>query len=163
MRQPRLLASRGREFTRGRIERCRNGDGDLLLRQRCLGVGLLPGPAQVLQVTGAGREGRDALDLRRCIGRQQRRAPIHAGVAQPALGAGHQTHGRGAAALACQFTHHAFVRRLAGQVALGRAHFAVVRQIKEGRQQRQRLHAGRCRELGHFQHALHHALAIAGR
>ena len=44
----------GGQFARGRVKRGRNRDGDVLLLKRRVGVGLVPGLAQVGQVAGRG-------------------------------------------------------------------------------------------------------------
>ena len=164
--EARGLAGLGRELARGGVERGGNGDGDVLGVEGLLGMGLLPGPAQVRQIADGGRQRRDALYLGRRIGRQQGAAAVHAGVAQPALGTGHQAYGRGRAARARHLADDEVLLsqllRTPGQRHVGGREFAFVRQVQEGRQQGFGFHAGRAGELGNVQHALHHLLAVAG-
>jgi hypothetical protein len=136
-RQPgkaRGLAGLGRQLARGGVERCRDGDGDVLLGKRGLGVGLLPGAAQMLEIAGGSGQRRDAADFLGRIGGENAGAAIDAGVAEPALGAADQTDGRGRAAAAGEFAGDEVAGR-AGQAALGLGQLALVRQIEKGRQQ----------------------------
>ena len=116
--------------------------------KRRFGVGVVPGLAQMRQVARGGRDRRDARHFRRRVVRQNRRAAVHARVAQPAFCARDQADRRGGATAARHFADHE--RRLGffrhpGQGQVAGRQFIGVRQVDEGRQQRQLFHA--CRGL----------------
>jgi hypothetical protein len=78
-------------------------------------------------------------------------------VAQPALGAGDQADRRGGATAARHFAGDAglfFGALLPRQVVLARRQFVGVRQVEEGRQQRQFFNRARCGQLRDGQHAV---------
>ncbi|MPM44201.1 hypothetical protein SDC9_90879 [bioreactor metagenome] len=126
-------------------------------------MGVVPRPAQVLEVTRGCLQRRHTLHFRRRVGWQDRSAAIHAGVAQPALGAAHQTDRRVGAARARQLANDEALLTCARQRHVGGRQFGFVRQVEERGQQRLAFHAGGRRELRHVQHLLLHLVAIAGR
>ena len=160
--EARRAAGLGRQLACSRVKRCGNGDGDVLLVKRRFRVGLFPGPAQVLQIANRRGQRRDATDFRGRIGWQQGAAAVHAGVAQPALGAADQANGRGRTTAAREFTHDKVLLHLAGQRAFSLGQLALVRQVQKRWQQRQNLCAGRRGELGNLQHLLHDLFTVAG-
>ena len=158
----RCLAGLGRQLARGRVERCGNGDGDVLRIKRGLGVGLVPGPAQVRQVTDGGGQRRHTRHLGRRIGGQQRCAAVDTGVAQPAFGAADQADRCGRAPAAGEFAHHIAVGGTPGQDHVGSGQLTFVGQVQKRGQQRLGVHTGRPGELGNVQHALRHRVAVTG-
>ena len=103
LREARCLCGLRRQFTCSGVERGRNGDGDVLRRQRILGVLRVPRGAQVAQVARRGFQRRDARHFGRCFGGQQGAAAVNTGMAQPAFGAGDQPNRRRCAACAGKF------------------------------------------------------------
>ncbi len=154
------LGGLGREFACGRVERCGNGDGDGLLLERCVWVAVVPGVAQVLQVVGAGGQRRDALDLGRRIGRQDAGAAVHAGMAEPALGAGDEADGGERTVAASPFASDAAGRGVPGQGQVAGREFAVVRHVEEGGQQGEVLHGAGAALLGDGQDLGRRAFAV---
>ena len=114
--QARLLGGRHGQLARHRVEGGGHRQVDLLLLEGIVGVGVVPGGAQVLEVERGGLHRRDALAgavllARRRLGGglqvgappgQDGGVPVDAGVAQPGLGRGDQPVGQLGAALAGQ-------------------------------------------------------------
>ena len=96
------LGGLDRQLARGRVERRRDRHHHVLLGERRLGVRVVPGAAQVLEVAHRGLERRHARHLGRRVVRQDRGAAVDARVAEPALRARHQPDRRRRAAAARQ-------------------------------------------------------------
>ena len=123
---------------------------------------LVPGGAQVFEVADGRVQRRDARHLGRRIVRQDVGAPVDAGVAKPALGAGHEADRRRGAAAARQFADDRAAVGRPGQRELVRRQLVGMRHVQERGQQRLRFdRAGRC-QLRHRQHAVRGGLAVAG-
>ena len=105
------LGRLGGQLARGRVERGRDRDRDVLLGERRLGVRVVPGFAQVLEVAHRRLERRDARHFGRRVARQDRRAPVDARVAEPALRARHEADRRRRAAAAREFADRVVARR----------------------------------------------------
>jgi hypothetical protein len=93
----------GGQFAGGRVEGGGDGDDDLLLGEGRGRLRLVPGGAQMGEIAQRGVERRQAGHFRRRVVGQDRRTPVDAGVAEPALGARHQADRRRRAAAAGHF------------------------------------------------------------
>ena len=71
----------GSQFPRCRVKGCRYGQHHILFRQRGVGMTMIPGRPQVFQITDRSLQWRDPLHFLRRFDRQDRRPPIHAGMA----------------------------------------------------------------------------------
>ncbi len=124
-----------RQFARHRIEGRGHGDQHLLFGERRVRHLRVPGLAQVLQVAAAGLHRRDFLHA---IGRaegQQRTGAVHAGMREPAFGAGDQASGILHAAFLRQASHHVAALRVPGQCQRPLRKIAGAGQVQEGGQQ----------------------------
>ncbi len=91
------------EVARDRVERGRNGDEHFLPVERRVGMLVIPGGAQMLQILGGGIDRRDAFDaFGRFPGQHGGRA-VDGGIRQPALGGGDQAAGNFRAAALGEF------------------------------------------------------------
>ena len=82
--KPGLFGGLCGQFARSGIERCRNGEDDLLGIEIAFSRNL-PRAGQMPEISRRRFDRRYALDFRRRLPRQQSTGSIHAGVAQPAL------------------------------------------------------------------------------
>ena len=141
-----------RQRPRRLVERCRHGQHQFLPLQRLAGKLVIPGSADVGKRAGAGGDWRDLGDFLRRTPGQDRRGAIHAGVGQPAFGAGHQPARRPRAALPRQFAHDdvgdlARIGERPGQLPIRRRQFAHRRVIARRREQRPGRHQARRDQL----------------
>jgi hypothetical protein len=96
----------GGQFARARVEGCGNRHGDGLLVERRFRMRGVPGIADVLEVAGRCRPAARRARLLPAHRRQDGGAAVHARVAQPALGRGHQADRRAGAAAARHLANH---------------------------------------------------------
>ncbi len=134
----------------------------VLLVKRRLRVGMVPGLAQMRQVAGRGLQRRHPCHFGRGIVGQNRRPPVHAGVAQPALGTGYQADRRQRAARPRKLTHGKVLPVGPGQGQVASGQFVGVRQVQKGWQQREVFDAARRRQLRNVEHAVTGLFTIAG-
>ena len=86
IRQTRSQCGFPGQFASRCVERCRHGQDHVLVGQRRIGKGMLPGRGQVLQVALGGRERRDPRNLGGRIPGQDLAATVDPAMTQPALG-----------------------------------------------------------------------------
>ncbi|EAA20246.1 hypothetical protein [Plasmodium yoelii yoelii] len=123
------------------VERCGDGDNDILRFQRMRRETVVPGTPHVPEETRRCLDRRHLGHLVRCAPRQDVGRPVDARVAQPALGAGDQPTTAATPELAGEFTDHRAAARSRflhrpGQGGVGFGEFARRRVIAYRRQQR---------------------------
>ncbi len=132
------------ELARAFVERGGHGEHGGLLRERRLGVGVVPGVAQVAQIAGAGLQRGDLGHLMGRAPGQDGGGAVHGGVRQPALGAGHEPAGRLLAEFAREGAEDGGLLRWPGQGQVGLRERACGRmEAQRGQQGPRRDFAGR--------------------
>ena len=127
----------------GFIKRRRHGDDQVLLRELCLGMGRVPGSAQVREDARARRHRREPRHFRRRAPGQDGRGAIDRRMAEPALRRGDMPTGNLRAAVA----------GIDADEDLSRMRFMLRGQIEVRRQERARLRRLRRHQLRHLEDA----------
>ncbi len=150
VRQPGLPRCRQCQCARAFVERCGDGQDQLLPLERRLREAVQPGGTDMRQITGAGGDRRHP--GHRVVGApgQDRRQTIDRRVRQPALGARHQPTGNLGAEIERQAAGDHWRRALLHrprQLQLAGIDLAGGRMVAHRRQQRSRCDLTRCDEL----------------
>ncbi len=152
VRQSGLASGLERQLARGLVERCRDGQHDLLmLESEVLVVGRergVPGVADVAQVGRRRPDRRDLLDLRRAAPGQDIGLAVDARVAEPALGAADQPAGHACPLDPGELADDPIGALVPGQVGRAGGQLVLAGQIEERGQHRPGRRLGRRDELG---------------
>ncbi len=155
-----------RQLPRHGIERRRHGQDDVLVFQpvgrHVLGNKVVPGVGQVLQVIGAGFQGRDPAGILRRLPGQDRLAAINARMTKPRFGRRHQPGGHLAAEVARELADRVIPFGRPGHAQASRRLFIRPRQIQKGWQQRPFFHHAQLHNLGNGKMGQHRFAPGAG-
>jgi hypothetical protein len=143
-----------RELARRRVERRGHRERDVLLREGVARVRVIPRGPQVAQVARRRGDRRHTLHALGGVRGQERRAAVHARVAQPALGALHQAQRRAGPQLAREGAHQGAGRRVPGQRQAAARQLSGEREIQARRQERAPVHLPEGHGLRHAQQRL---------
>ena len=159
-----LLRGFQREVARGGIERRWHGQNNILFGQGIILELVIPGFAQVGQVTRRRIQWRDALDVFGRLPRKDRAQAIHAGMTEPAFRGGDQPHRDFAAVRPCEFTDdRVFALLVPGQGETAGGKFLIAGQVKERRQQLLFFDGADGRNLRDGEHGLRAAAGLGFR
>jgi hypothetical protein len=133
----------------GFVEGSGDGDDDFLRGQGGGGMGVVPSGGQMREQPGRRLDRRDFGHIAGGAPRQNGSRPVHAGVAQPALGGSHEPTGHAGALPAGEGAHDEPRRFGPRQLQRAGGQFVVSRQIQARRQQRLGGHLAGSAQLPH--------------